>query len=114
MAKKKEPKIARFRYQAGDPSKPHTIAEKEGFFFEAWCQSGEGMPYGWTTICFCPCHASKEFPDNDKDFIHYVVLKYIADWSRMGYEIYYGVQRTEFLDQREQEEWAEYNAKHRS
>ena len=39
MAKKKEPKIARFRYQAGDPSKPHTIAEKEGFFFEAWCQS---------------------------------------------------------------------------
>lgn len=111
MAKMKEPKIARIRYQAGDPSKPNTIAEDEGFYFEAWVPSGEGMPYGWSTICFCPCHASADIESDEKNFIHYDIFKYMADWSRMGYEIHYGVHETAYLDQREKEEWAKYNEK---
>lgn len=111
MAKSKEPKVARIRYQEGDPSKPGTISECEGFFFEAWTPTGEGMPYGWSTICFCPCVANDDLNSVEKNFIHYDILKYIADWSRMGYEICYGTRETAYLDDREREEWAKYNEK---
>lgn len=115
MAKKKEPKVVRIRYQAGDPSKPNTIAELEGFYLEAWVPSGEGTPYAWSTIVFAQCRKSADFPDAaDKDFIHYGILQKISEWVRMGYEFYYGTRETADLDERQEREWAEYNAKHRS
>lgn len=109
MAKKKEPKVIRARYQAGDPRKKGTISEKEGFYLEAWCQAGEGMPWSWTTICFAECHRSVNFPDSGTDFIHFEILQRIAEWVRMGYTFYYGTRETTYLDEREKEEWAKYN-----
>lgn len=115
MAKMKEPKVARIRYQTGDPTKPNTIAEHEGFYFEAWVPSGVGMPYGWSTICFVQCTKSVKYPNAaENDFIHYDILRQIVDWSRMGYEIHYGTLTTADLDEREKREWAEYEAKHKS
>lgn len=115
MAKMREPKVIRVRYQAGDPSKPHTILEEEGFYLEAWVPAGENMPYSWSTICFAACRKSVEFPDApDKDFIHYGILQKISEWVRMGYTFYYGTVETAFLEEREEREWAEYNAKHKS
>lgn len=111
MAKKKEPKVIRVRYQSGDPEKKGTILEEEGFYLEAWVPSGEGMPYGWSTICFATCRKSVDFPDGEKDFVHYGILQRIAEWVRMGYTFYYGTRETEDLDEREEKEWAEYNAK---
>ena len=113
MPKKKEPKVIRVRYQAGDPEKKNTVAEKEGFFLEAWVPSGVDSPYCWSTICFAPCVKSADNPDSpDNDFIHYGILSTIADWVKMGYTFYYGTRETSDLDEREKDEWAKYNAKH--
>lgn len=112
MPKKKEPKVARIRYQMADPTKPNTIAELEGFYFEAWTPTGDGMPYGWSTICFSELRKSADFPDApEKEFIHYSILSRISEWVRMGYTVYYGIRETADLDEREKKEWAEYNAK---
>lgn len=113
MAKKREPKVIRVRYQAGDPSKTHTILEEEGYYLEAWVPTGENTPYAWSTICFAACRKSVDFPDApDKDFIHYGILQRISEWVRMGYEFYYGTRETSDLDERQEREWAEYNKKH--
>lgn len=106
---KKEPKVARIIYHDGDPSKPNTVMEHEGFFFEAWAPSGEGMPYGWSTICIVQLNSIEG--NASKDFIHWEILKHVAEWSRMGYTIHYGKRETAYLDEREREEWAKFKAK---
>lgn len=109
---KKEPKVARIVYQEGDPGKPKTIKENDRFLFEAWVPAGGDAPYCWSTVCVVSC-CSREIqkPDAPRDYIHWEILKYIAEWSRLGYTIYYGKRETEYLDEREQEEWAKYEAK---
>ena len=113
MSKKKEPKVARIRYV--EPTGEKNCAENGCFVFEAWLEENAFQPKGWGHIMTCPCTKSVQWPDApDFDFIHWEILKKIAEWSRIGYTICYGTRETAYLDEIEKEElekWEEKKAK---
>ena len=81
---KKEIKIANIRYDPGDPEKKNTIAEREGFYLEAW-----DAEFGWCTELKTPLCKSADYPDaEEKEFVHWDILKRIAELSERGYTIY--------------------------
>lgn len=81
---KKKPKIANIRYDKGDPKKKNTIAEHEGFYLEIW-----DSKFGWYTVLKAPLCKSVDYPDAEKkNFIHWDILKQVAELSAQGYKIY--------------------------
>lgn len=77
-------KLARIRYDAGNPDAKGKIGEKEGFYLEIWDENEKS----WSNVCKAECQKALNYPDErENNFISWKILSQIALLSEQGYKI---------------------------
>ena len=86
MAKRKQELIARVRYIKGKPEAERAGKwdDEEQFVIEIYDEETES----WNFSSGVPLVHSKEFPQEEANFLHYSFIKEILRMLDMGYEIH--------------------------